>query len=173
MGLTPLKTDDRHAGPVTIRFYWFQDFDIKDVSKAFAVRIEPRLFDGVPLGERMVNPLANGVIDIPIPLAGGLQGRIDDWQGYRRDGSRCQKSDWSDAAQVRFLATLVGTIHYGPLSFKVALTHSELEYTFHIGLDGKPVHPLVAAASDAMISSSGQIGVPADAVGAPVPAGEL
>lgn len=171
MGLTPLKTDDRHAGPVTIRFYWYQDFDIKDISKAFAVRIEPRLFDGVPLGETMVNPLANGVINIPIPLPGGLQGRIDDWQGYRSDGSRCQQSDWSDAAQVRFLATLVGIVHYGPLSFKIALTHSELEYTFHIGPDGQPVHPLVAAAADAMTTVSAQLRVPADGGGAPAPAG--
>lgn len=90
-----------------IRYYVHQDFDIQgDIKDAFDLVVSARAL-GVQLGAATLDPLANTKdLNLNLPVAqGSIKGEINDWQGYKPDGT---KGPWigGGLSQARFLLTL-------------------------------------------------------------------
>lgn len=103
-----------------LRYYVHQDFDKQpDISAAFDLVISARAL-GIQVGQAIVNPLKNtNPVDLNCTI-GAIKGQLDNWQGYKSDGS---KGDWGSGglATAQFLLTLDVDVTVPPFGGKISV----------------------------------------------------
>jgi hypothetical protein len=88
-----------------LRYYVHQDFDIQpSIGGAFDFIVSARLL-GAQIGSATVTPLQNGPVNLNVTGAGTIKGEVNDWQGYRADGTPAAWNAGS-LATARFTLTL-------------------------------------------------------------------
>jgi hypothetical protein len=97
----------------SLRFFLTSD-TAKSLPTSFALEISARVL-GAQVGAVTVNPMKNGKFSMPLlaKIGGTVEGRIDDWQAYDRNGKAVdgrKDPKWKTADAVGFTITGVADV---------------------------------------------------------------
>jgi hypothetical protein len=94
--------------------FWLTSDNTKPLPSSFTLLINARVF-GVQVGTVSIDPMKNGTFSMPLlaSIGGTVQGRIDDWNAYDKNGQPINETadpKWATADSVRFTVTGIADV---------------------------------------------------------------